>query len=150
MARLNDWQTNLSFLLEAKRNEPFSFPTHNCLMFCLDAIEAVTGNDHSIAYSGKYQTEKQAAAMLRKIDKVKTTQQLLELKLNQTLQPISFARMGDIVLTDGLDVGIQLPTDIKLFGLVPGVCYGQFSYFVGEQGLVQTETLRLGGTLWVS
>ncbi len=150
MARLDNWQNNLSELIEAKRNEPFSFPSHNCLMFVLDAVKAVTGQDYSKNYRGKYKTEKQAASMLRKVDNVKTTQQLLELKLNQTLQPISFARMGDIVLINPLEASLDLPTDIKLFGLVPGVCYGEFSYFVAEQGLIQVETLKLGGTLWVS
>ncbi len=147
--RLDNWQSNLSALIEDKRNEPFAFPTHNCLMWAFSAIEAVTGQDLSLSYRGKYKDEKTAALLLRKVDDVKTSKALLIKKLGKA-RPIAFARHGDIVLVDAKFAKLELPGDFRLFGPVPGVCYGSVSYFVGELGLVQVDTLRLGQTIWVS
>ncbi len=147
--RLDNWQSNLSSLIEAKRNEPFDFPNHNCLMWAFSGIKAVTGKDLSLPYRGKYKDEKAAALLLRRVDNVETSKQLLVKKLGK-VRPIAFARHGDIVLVDAKRAGLELPADIRLFGPVPGICYGSISYFVGETGLVQVETLRLGQTIWVS
>lgn len=149
MTRLANWQNNLSELINAKREQPFDFPTWNCLMWAASAIEAVTGEDILAAYHGKYKTEKAAATLLRKLDGVKTSQALLEKHLGEP-QPVAFARAGDIVIVDPTDTGLELPADIELFGPVPGVCYGSISYFVGELGLVEVDTLQLGQALWVS
>lgn len=148
--RHDDWQNRLAELIDNKRNEPFDFATHNCLMWAFDAIKAVNDQDLSKPYRGKYKTEKQAAALLRKIDNVKTSQELLLLKLKQDIQPIAFARIGDIVLFEPGDDDFEMPTDTKLFGPIPGVCSGVLSYFVGFDNLLEIETLRLSGAIWVS
>lgn len=150
MVRLDNWQNNLSAIIEKWRNNPFDFPTANCLIWVSECIKAVTGEDILVDYAGKYTTEKQAASLLRKTDKVKTSQELLELKLQVAPKSIAFARHGDIVLVDPNQADIELPSDIELFGLVPGICYGPISFFLGEFGLVKVETLKLGQTLWVS
>lgn len=149
MARLDNWQSNLSGLIEAKRAEAFDFPNWNCLMWAFAGIEAVTGRDLGEAYRGKYANEKAAARLLRKVDGVKTSQELLEKHLGET-RPVAFARHGDIVLVDPAGTGLELPQDVELFGPVPGICYGAVSFFVGETGLVPVETLRLGQVIWVS
>lgn len=149
MARLDDWQTNLSRLIEDKRAEPFAFPTWNCLMWAFAGIEAVTGRDLGLPYRGKYKDERSAAKLLRKVDQVKTSQELLEKHLGEA-RAVAFARPGDIVLVNPADTGLELPADIELFGLVPGICYGETSFYVGETGLIQVETLRLGQAIWVS
>lgn len=149
MARLDNWQNNLSALIEAKRNEPFIFKTHNCLLWVLSAVEACTGKDLAEPYRGNYTTEKSAARLLRKIDKADSCLAMLQKHLGE-LKPIAFARAGDIVILDPSKSDLELPTDTNLFGLVPGVCYGVVSYFVGEHGLIEYETLRLEGALWVS
>ena len=147
--RLDNWQNNLSGLIEERRNKPFNFIDSNCLLWAFDAIEAVTGNDLFSDYRGKYKSEMQASLLLRKTDDVKTSEQLLVKKLGKT-RKISFARQGDIVFVNPKNIDLFLPADIKLFGLVPGVCYGSTSFFVGEFGLVQVQTLMLGKTIWVS
>lgn len=150
MTRLANWQNNLSSLIEQKRKEPFDFPTWNCLTWAAFAIKAVRGDDILAKYHGKYKTEKGAASLLRKIDKVTSSQALLEKHLGEP-RPVAFARMGDIVLLENPDeLHLELPADVKLFGPVPGVCYGQFSFFVGEFGLVEVNTMLLGQALWVS
>ena len=146
MARLDNWQTNLSQLIESKRQEPFNFPTWNCLLWALESIKAVTGNDYSLEFGGTYTNELGAAKLFKK-QNLAGSQEFLEKHLNNQAKPIAFARQGDIVFTDNVEL---MPTDIKLFGFVPGVCYGAVSFFVGEFGLIQLETLQLGSAIWVS
>lgn len=150
MSRLDNWQNNLAELIESKRNEPFVFANYNCLVWASLGIQAVIDRDILAKYHGKYKTEKSAATLLRKIDKVTSSKELLEKHLNTKSKAVAFARMGDIVLVNPASVDLDLPADIDLFGPVPGICYGYFSYFVGEHGLVEVETLRLGETIWVS
>jgi len=149
MARLDNWQNNLSALIEDKRAEAFDFPSWNCLMWAFASIEAVTGRDLGVKYRGKYKNELGASRLLKRVDDVTTSQALLEKYLGEP-RPVAFARHGDIVLVDPVGTGLELPSDIELFGPVPGVCYGATSFFVGEFGLVQVETLRLGQAIWVS
>lgn len=149
MARLDNWQTNLSTYLEEKRNIPFDFATWNCMFFAVGAAEAITGENPLQRYVGKFKTEKQAAIMLRKLDKVSSSLEFLE-KYFAESKPIAFARIGDIVLVDASETEMALCSDGELFGLVPGVCYGSTSFFLGENGLIDFPTLRLGSTIWVS
>lgn len=149
MARLDNWQNNLQSLIEESREKPFDFANWNCAFWVSACVEAVTGFDPTEQYKGQFKTEKQAATLLRKLDKVSTTQELFEKHFDEA-KPIAFAKMGDIVLCDPADVQLDLPADVTLFGMVPGICYGQFSYFVGELGLVEVETLKLGQAIWVS
>lgn len=149
MSRLANWQTNLSSLIELRRHQLFHFPSHNCGLWALEAIEAITGNNHIELYKNKFKTEKGAAKLLRQVDKVSSTQEMLQKVLGCEPQPIAFARMGDIVIANET-TALGLPGDMILFGHVPGVCYGSISFFVGEFGLVQIDTLQLGNTLWVS
>ena len=146
--RLDNWQNNLSEFLEEKRRVPFDFPTWNCMFFILGGVEAITGIDYASKYKGKFKTELGAAKLLRQIDGVKSSQAFLEKYFGEP-KPVAFARHGDIVLVDPAKTELQLPADIELFGTVPGICYGQISFFLGVDGLVETETLRLGQALWV-
>lgn len=148
--RLPNWQSNLSQLIRDKRASPFDFAKWNCLMWAFADIIAVTGIDHGLDYRNMYSTEKGALKLLRKVDGVKTPQQLLMFKLGQELQHIGLARHGDIVFVEPEQVGLGLLCDMTTFGPVPGVCYGQLSYFLGQDGLVEFETLRLSGAIWVS
>lgn len=149
MARLDNWQTNFSLYLEEKRNVSFDFALWNCLFFAVGAAETITGENPLQRYVGKFKTEKQAAILLRKLDNVSTSEQFLE-KYYGEQKPVAFARIGDIVLVDPNETELDLCSDASLFGLVPGVCYGLNSYFLGENGLIDFPTLRLGSTIWVS
>lgn len=149
MARLDNWQNNLTALIEDKRHELFDFPTWNCLEWAAAAVKAVNGQDILKQYRGKYTSEKSAALLLRKIDDVKTSEELLCKYLGEA-QPIGFARMGDIVLANPTDAELELPADVRLFGPVPGVCYGPISFFVGQHSLISVPTLSLGKSIWVS
>ena len=149
MARLDNWQNNLSAFIEEKRNIGFDFATWNCMFWVLGCANAVIGADYASPYYGKFKSERTAATLLRKLDKVTNSQEFLEKYFGEP-KPVAFARMGDIVLVDPADTDLELPADAELFGAVPGVCYGSISYFLSETGLIEVETLRLGQTIWVS
>jgi hypothetical protein len=149
MTRLDNWQSNLSTLIESKRNEPFKFGTFDCSLWAGLAIEAVSGKNIYDSYLGKYTTALGALKKLKQIDKVAQPIQLFERHFGER-QPIAFAKKGDLVYTSNAELDIELPTDFDTFGPVVGVCYGQNSIFVGEQGLIEINTLQLDGCLWVS
>ena len=148
MARLDNWQSNLSALIEAKRKEPFAFGSFDCSLWAGMAIEAVNGVDIYSPYVGRYSTALGALKKLKQIDKVSKPIEVFDKNLGER-QPIAFAKKGDIVFTSNPDIDIQLPDDFDTFGPVLGVCYGQNSIFVGEAGLIEITTLQLDGCLWV-
>lgn len=139
--RLDNWQNNLSELIERRKPEPYHIAKFNCLMWALEGANAVTGIDHYAPFRGKFKTVRGAASVLRKIGQAKTSVEFLERTLGEK-KPLAFMRRGDIVAADVTALG--LPSDLELFGPAVGVCYGPNSYFIGELGLVSVETLRLG------
>ena len=149
MARLDNWQTNLTELIESKRAETFKFGRFDCSLWAMMAIEAVNGLNIYDKYLGKYTTATGALKKLRQVDQVSQPIELFEKYLSER-QPIAFAKKGDIVFTSSEDIDITIPTDFDVFGPVIGVCYGQNSIFVGENGLLEINTLQLDGCLWVS
>ncbi len=146
MARLANWQANLTALIEIKRNEPFAFGTFDCSLWAGLAIEAVNGINIYSKYTGTYTTAFGAAKRLRQVDKVKTPIEVFDKALGER-QPIAFAKKGDIVFTSDSEL---VPGHFDAFGPVLGVCYGHNSVFVGELGLILIETFKLDGCLWVS
>src|SRR5690348_3444564 len=135
--RHDNWQTRLSDYLREVETKQFDFPTWNCAFFAAGAIEAQTEEDILSAIRGKFKNEAGAAKQLNKIYGVKTVQELFKQKLDVPLKSIAYARPGDIVFASGDKLDFDLPVDTKLFGPVPGLCYGQQSYFLGEHGLIK-------------
>lgn len=142
MMRHENWQSRLSALIESRRHTPREYGTLDCLLWAFEAIEAVYDLDFSQPYRGKYKTAKGGLKTLRKVGKVDTPQAALEKVLGER-KPIAFAMIGDIVFADPDDLYLEVEPGAKIFGLVPGVCYGLTSAFVGETGLVFVETLKL-------
>jgi hypothetical protein len=149
MNRIDDWQTKLAEFLDKAESKSFDFPTWNCAIFVADAVKVQIRRDLLKGIRGKFENEIGASKQLRRIFNVNTVQELFRQKLDTPLKPVAFARVGDIVFA-GDAAPFDLPIDIKMFGPVPGICYGQQSYFLGENKLIKVETLSLGSTLWVS
>lgn len=149
MARLDNWQTNLSQLIEEKRKEPFEFGTFDCSLWAGFAVEAVTGTNLYAPYLGKYTTALGALRKLKQNDDVSKPVEFFQKHFGE-IQPIAFARKGDIVLAYTGNEQIDLPLEFEEFGPTIGICYGHTSLFLGEDGLVEVETLKLDACLWVS
>lgn len=147
--RVANWQTLLNEVLTNASNVKFDFETHNCLFFSLKAIDAQTDRKLFARYKNAASSPQNAAKNIRKMDNVKTCQELLAKQLGQEINHIALARPGDIVFLNE-EREDMLVTQTDLFGPTPGVCNGALSYFVGENGLVAVETLSLDNVLWVS
>lgn len=141
MPRLDNWQSNLSNVINARRAQPFIWGKTDCTQFAFEAIKAVTGNDMAAPYFGKYKTAKGALKILQTVDGVKTPTALFVKHLGEA-KSIAFARKGDVVTCDPKSIGYDAPDDAGALGDVVGVCYGQMSYFVGASGLVAIQTLQ--------
>lgn len=54
MRRLPDWRSRLHAALAAAQRQPFAWGTFDCCIFAARCIEAMTGEDLSGPYVGKY------------------------------------------------------------------------------------------------
>ena len=55
--RAPNWDTRLAAFIEARRNTPFAWGSHDCAMFAGDAVIAITGRDPFAAWRGTYDCE---------------------------------------------------------------------------------------------
>jgi hypothetical protein len=122
LTRFQNWPELLADKIEQSREISFSWGSHDCALFCADAILAMTGTDLAWDLRGRYQTERDA---LRRIHKLGFKN--LEELVNERLEPISIlnAKRGDLVLH---------PTGAL------GVCNGLMSWFVTPDGLTCLKT----------
>lgn len=122
--RIDGWETRLNEFITAHRSMPFSWGSHDCLLFATAAIEAITGKDPLRHMRGKYHTALQAARFARTFGGLEWL-----MTINLKSVPVSYARAGDIVLTECMGIDSL------------GVCVGRMSAFPGTLGLVFLRTL---------
>lgn len=134
----DNWQSRLSQLIETRRDAPFVWGTHDCTLWAFAALEAVYGVDLGEPYRGRYTTPQGAVRVLKRIAKAENPAALMTRHLDAP-KAIVFARKGDIVASDTLDVF----GGNHGFGPVLGVCYGAVSFFVGEYELTAVPTNEL-------
>jgi hypothetical protein len=116
-ARLHDWPQRLDEYIASRKNEPFSYATHDCCQFAAGAVEAVTGENPSIRW--QYRNEVGADRLIREAGGIDG---LVTQALGEPCHP-SQAGRGDIVLAE-LEQG---PT--------VGVCVGRECVFAAQVGL---------------
>ncbi len=148
--RHEDWQTRLSEYLTDELHTSYDFPNHNCMLFAFGAVKAVIDLDLRPLYEGKLASETIAALALRKVDNVETVEDVFIKHLGGEFQASGFARPGDLVFITEDNSDYELPINIRLFGPVPGVCYGINSFFLGAAGLIEIPTVQTDKSLWVS
>jgi hypothetical protein len=125
VTREENWPSVLAAALEAARARPFEWGQHDCVMFALDTVRAMTGADLARPFRGRYASLKGALAYLAShggalsamLDATFDTAGLAEVHPN-------FAQRGDLafVLNSGEAVeraGLAQPFDGAL-GLVVG------------------------------
>lgn len=61
--RRQDWQTRLSEFARARSAMPFEWGRNDCCLFTVDAVLAMTGEDHGAPFRG-YTTERAAKRIL--------------------------------------------------------------------------------------
>ena len=120
--RCDLWPSRLNEYLEAARERPFSWGGHDCATFVFDAAEAMTGEDHTVTWRGKYKTPAGALKQIKKHG-VENLGEWLDKFYSR--QPVAFAQRGDVVCVDQ-----------DAFGAF-GIVIGREALFVGQDG---TET----------
>lgn len=105
-------------------------------MFANNCMIAMTGNNFMSEFVGKYNDQASAGEALRKYGAGHLYHTMLR-KFGKA-RHISLAKRGDIVYKNGK--GLSGPS--------LGICFGDISYFVGDDGLIIFNTLECSKT-WV-
>ena len=116
--RIEHWEIALHDAIQAARERPFSYGTHDCATFAFNVRLALTGEDVAAEWRGRYSTELGAKRMLTRLGH-EDVAGLATHHLGEP-QPVGLSRRGDIVLIDG----------------ALGVCVGAKCAFAGHSGLV--------------
>lgn len=57
MTRVNNWPSAMWRCIEDARDVPYRVGSHDCALFALDVVEAITGVDYGEPVRGRYSTE---------------------------------------------------------------------------------------------
>jgi len=117
LSRFEDWEARLSVHLDIKAEQRFQWGVNDCALFAADCVKAMTGVDPAEAFRGQYDTSRGAALALREHG-AGTLLKTMKAMFGEPISP-HFAQRGDVVMRDATTTGI---------------CAGQFSWFMGEEG----------------
>lgn len=107
--RRPDWPQRLVEYVEAHRQTPFAWGTHDCCRFAAGAVEAMTDENPMAAFD--YGNERQALRLIRDAG---TLDALMYRTLGESLPSVAYAKRGDVVISDlgnGPTVGVVLGAD---------------------------------------
>lgn len=127
MHRLPDWQTRLQALVATRQQAAFVWGQHDCFVFALDAVEAITGKPCGAEYR-TYATEQGAARLVRRHGGMAAGGDLC---FGDRIMPL-LAQVGD--------VGLVMNQERECFA----VCGGAHWLAAGLHGL---QTLPIGAAL---
>lgn len=117
--RLPDWPERLAALVEARRDAPFAWGSHDCGLFAADAVLACTGEDPAADLRGAYATEAAAEAMLAPLGGLYGLMRRIQARRGTAMIPPALAQRGDTVLIpvgNELAVGVVLGADVAVPG----------------------------------
>ena len=140
--RVNNWSGELYAFLDRASEEPFVWGSHDCCLFAVDAVRAVTGEDPARWFRGRYTTSSGAVRTLRRYlsNPPSERERLLEevlVKVFSGFPQISegFASRGDLVFFR------DLPDTLGDWSYgVLGVCLGQNTAVAAGPGFALAET----------
>jgi len=112
MIRIDSWRSALDAYVGQVRRAEFGFGSHDCALFVVGAISAMTGTDLGRQFRGRYKTKRGALGAMRRKG-AKDMADLAALFLPE-VHPIQ-AQIGDVM---------ALPTD-DAFGFGLGICIGE-------------------------
>jgi hypothetical protein len=140
--RVSEWRGLLREHITANRQLIHSYNPEqgmDCARWTGSARAVVTGAEYPLLTRAKYKTAAGAMSYIQ-AQGCKTIDEVTD-KVLGARHPITFAGAGDVVLGDLAK--LNLSGGLPQMGLVPGICNGTVSYFVGETGLVEVRTLSL-------
>lgn len=115
MHRRPDWEERLHAFIARRVAREFAWGRHDCVMFCMGAVRAMTGHDPAYGWRRKYNTALGSARTLKEAGFADVGEAMSSIL---TEIPIGFAQRGDVVQAQGS----------------LGVCMGSDGLFVGEEG----------------
>jgi hypothetical protein len=120
ITRLSDWRTNLLTWLASTARSPFVYGAHDCALFTLGGVAAMTGHDLAAPFRGRYGTLAGGIRILRKAG-YRDHVALVAASFDE-IAPI-FAQVGDIAVIDSVD------------GPALGLVQGEFIYALSRERL---------------
>jgi hypothetical protein len=135
--KVNNWPTVLIKHIEAHRQTPFAWGTHDCMLWGASCVEAITGDDPAKSIRGTYDS---ALAAYRIIDShggfEETVEQWLPDASSNRIHS-KMAQRGDLITT----------TD-KRGRMALGVCDTHHGIFPGPDGLTFVKRGNLSSLAW--
>lgn len=119
--RVSNWETRLAQAVEAARDLPFAWGSHDCATWAFDVVRDLSGGaDYAAQWRGRYTTALGSHRILRKLGWA-------------SLEAGGRALLGDPLATPLL----AQRGDMVLGGADPafGICIGARAAFVGPEGL---------------
>lgn len=132
--------SKLAVHVNENRHRPHVWGSHDCLLWALSAIRIKRDIDLAKIAKLRYKTPAGAMKLIKRYG-FSAPEDIMENILGFG-KPVANALVGDIVAVDLHKLGINCPGE-KHIGKSLGVCLGHVSYFVGDEGLVPLETLKL-------
>lgn len=128
MRRL-DWPERLAACVEAARNQPFVWGSHDCVLWACDVIREMIGSDPASSFRGTYDS---AAGALRTVLEIgedfRTAVETVCTAQGFKVTAPAFAQRGDLVL---------VPSGREGWPEALGICVGKDAMTAGETGLVK-------------
>lgn len=118
--RVEAWPERLAALIEARREAPFAWGSHDCCLFAADAVLASTGRDPAAAVRGSYASEAEAEALMLGAGGLEAFVAAAAAEAGLPEIPVAFAQRGDIALVrPGNDpaVGVVLGDRVAVVGM---------------------------------
>lgn len=131
-----DWQSKLVAHINACAGREFRWGAFDCCLFVADAVQVMTGVDPAERLRGYTTAQGAVRAMLRECTgDVRDVVRKMCSEYNGRKVLPQYAQRGDVMIfklgepRDGMD-------------FAAGICFGEVTYFVSEQGLAQIPTLN--------
>lgn len=99
MRRKQRWPSILAEQIEAARDKPFAWGSHDCALWAADVVRAMTGEDIAAAYRGAYDDERSAREAMLRIDGG-GLRAIGNRAFGPALNNVAMAQRGDVALVD--------------------------------------------------
>lgn len=138
-----DWQERMIDAINARRDTPFAWGSHDCALFACDVAQAICGLDFAAEFRGRYSSERGAYLALKRFSGSNAKRHRLEAAVVEIAKnydcpevPPLMARRGDIVLMD------------SEMGGVLGICVGETIAKAGAEIGVDFVPLAAARRAW--
>lgn len=121
--RIEGWEKRLADYIEAAKDAPFVWGSHDCALWSALWLKECTGKDFAQDWLGLYSTEEEAHNLIASRGYLAVSDIADD---HLEIRPVILAQRGDLVLH---------PTTGAL-----GICAGRTSYFAGIEGQIEIPT----------